>query len=134
MQRGGRKVYALMFDNILVAPYNEATKKFTLVKGVPDFFIPQDLFMKRQEVTIYEVDLWLQERVFPPERIGAKKLLKSLGLKKYDAMEITKKTRACLMEDGWWFAIYPTDTFRNNTIKGASGHPEWDSTTYTLKE
>lgn len=43
-----------------------------------------------------------QDRVFPENRIGAKELLKELGLDRYDGWEIAKKTNARLGNDYYW--------------------------------
>lgn len=74
-------------------------------------------------MTLCEFYLWLEDRVFPPNRIGAKKILKSLGLKKYNALEIAKRTRACLMGDVWWIAMSSGDDFKECTLRGAVGFP-----------
>jgi hypothetical protein len=125
-------MYAIMFDNITVAfSYDlEGVKRFRLVENLPSFFVPQDLFLGRTEISIYELDMWLEDRIFPPDRVGVKKLLKSLGLKKYDVLAIVAQTRACLMEDGWWIAITPEDTFRHNTLRGFVGKPELNPKDY----
>jgi hypothetical protein len=119
-------MYAIMFDNITVAlSYElEGTKRFRLVENLPSFFIPQDLFLGRNEISIYELDMWLEDRIFPSDRVGVKKILKSLSLKKYDVLDIVKITRACLMEDGWWIAMSPEDSFSLVTIRGIFGRPE----------
>lgn len=139
MRRTGTKngtyespILSLMFDNILVADLTttNGTARFKVKEGLPEFFVPLDLFMWRSEITILDLAEWLEERVFPEDRMGVRKLLRSLGLKKYDPLEVALKTRACLVEDGFWIKVEEGDTFRDNTIRGKLGFKELDISNY----
>ena len=44
---------------------------------------------------------WLQTRVFPEERCGAKELLEKMNINKYDWYKIVKKTNARLAQDNF---------------------------------
>lgn len=75
---------------------------------------------------VYE---WLKDRVFPKNRIGARKILKDLGLKKYDHFEIAYISRASLVEDPYWIAFEEGDTWSKNTIRGIANVKDfsWNS-------
>lgn len=121
-------VEAIMFDNIKVAigvKEPSGVQVFVLEPDLPEILIPQDLFLGRDRVSIFEVAAWVEERVFPPDRIGVKRLLRSLKLKQYDAWEIALKTRACLMEDGFWLKVHVSDTYESHTIRGRFGNKAW---------
>lgn len=119
---------ALMFDNIKVASVVE--DRVILEDNMPLFCTPRDLFMGRDNISKYELALWLEDRVFPPDRVGAKRLLRKMGLSKYDPLEVALDTRACLVEDSWWIKVKETDTFEKTTIRGLMGHPLRDINDY----
>lgn len=54
------------------------------------------------EITVEEVLDWLQDRCFPETRANCKELLKMLGLKTYDVIDITKITHGLMMDDYIW--------------------------------
>ena len=84
--------------------------------------------MSQAEVAVlgvsFELIAWLEDRVFPSDRVGVKDLLRTLNLKKYDFLDIAVKTRDCLIEDGYWIEVEDSDTFRENTVRGQYGFPD----------
>ena len=48
---------------------------------------------------------WASDRCFPENRVGAKELLKELGLDRYDGWEIVKKTGGKLETDRFWIQL-----------------------------
>jgi len=122
------KIYALMYDNILVAKmFTEGNNQFLRLEAeLPEYFRPADLFFDKDEVDISEFIAWIEDRVFPRERIGADELLKSIGMEDYCGFEIALKNRACLMEDGFWLSFAPDEDFKKITLRGAAKYPDID--------
>ncbi len=74
-----------------------------------------------------DVEFWCEERVFPPNRMGKNKLLKILGLKRYNHIDIVRITRASMMTDGYWLVLDESDTFTNNTLRGKMNPESFNS-------
>lgn len=71
--------------------------------GIAPIDIPFGLFRKSEYESLFTVHDWACKRCFPPERFGADELLAELGLDRYDAWEIVKKTGAKLTgADKFW--------------------------------
>ena len=75
--------------------------------GVEQIELPFSLFgfgkYSKREVEYATFLKWAEERCFPPERVDADEALASLGLKRYDAYEIIKRTNAVLSYvDNFW--------------------------------
>ena len=64
---------------------------------------------------------WLKERIFPKNRFGSKKMLKELGLKKYDMVKIAEITRCSLLTDPYWIVYDESDTYTKQSIRGQIG-------------
>lgn len=60
-----------------------------------------------------DIELWLSERVFPPDREGAWYLLEQIGLSEYDRWEIAKKTMATSYNDYYWMSENPDDNYED---------------------
>lgn len=122
----------VMYDNIQVAHREGDFGNFRMVleENIDIFYIPLDMFSRgRKEIPLIEVVDWLDDRVFPSERMDAEKLLKQLELKEYNVYKIAEITRASMLEDGWWIAFHEGDNYREHSIRGKSGYPEWVSPT-----
>ena len=65
-------------------------------------FLIQKIYLEMEVQKISKKDLleWIGCRIFPEHRVDCDKLLKQLDLNKYDPLEIAKKTKVCLVEDG----------------------------------
>lgn len=126
----------LMYDNLVVAiPFKEFNETLLkLVEGLPISFVPEDLFLDKDSVSLYEVLDWASRRIFPEERTDLKRQLTLLGLEDYNTIKIIRKTKACLIEDGWWLSFSEEDDWRVDTTRGRAGFPEWDPQTFTLKK
>ncbi|MFM9278023.1 hypothetical protein [Paenibacillus jiagnxiensis] len=118
----------LFYDNVCIAEVHGTEGKYYLElrPGVKEFFIPRILF-KRGQTRVPMIDFvhWMSDRVFPEDRVDAKKLLSEIGLKEYLPFAIAKDTKASLIGDGWWVSFSDEDNFRDSTIRGAAGFPEW---------
>ncbi|MEC2463883.1 hypothetical protein P9X10_03050 [Bacillus cereus] len=121
----------LMFDNIQIAHEEVSNGKHELVleKGIEStdpYIIPKELFPKGvKRIPLGDILGFIEWRVFPKEREDCDKLLKELGLEEYDPLEIAKKTKASLIEDGWWIAFNDTDTYQKDTLRGKLGYTGW---------
>ncbi len=84
--------------------FDEVIAQQKIINGMPymvaeknvDFgLLPFGLFdPETRMVSAFKFAQWAKKRCFPPDRIGADELLAELGLKRYDAWEIIKKTNA----------------------------------------
>lgn len=122
----------VMFDGLVLGElYLSETNKlrFKRDKGIDDNWLPMFLSFT-VEVHDKDIDLyhiyakWLEERVIPPNRMGLKRILKMFGMKKYDVMELAKKTNASLMTDPYWIAYKESDCFSKNSLRGLFGNDE----------
>jgi len=91
---------------------------------IPIVYAPMELFRGKRVVSMLDFVEWINGRVFPPERVGAKELLKELGLDEYRPFAIAKETKACLMEDPYGVAFTEGDNYREDTVRGAAGFPD----------
>jgi hypothetical protein len=96
---------------------------FVLKEGIPDEFVPLELFNSGRTESVFTVLKWVEDRVFPRERTDCDTLLKELGLDRYDAWDIAKKTRGTLMTDYFWLKIHDDDTYEKCSIRAAAGIP-----------
>lgn len=67
---------------------------------------------------------WKKERVFPKNRFGSKKMLKELGLKKYDIDKIAEITRCSVITDPYWIVYEDNDTFSLSSMRGKLNNEE----------
>jgi hypothetical protein len=99
----------LMWDNEIVAKQVIENGKMPMMVATTDNVnkLPFDLFKawKVREVTMIEFINWASDRCFPENRVGAKELLKELGLDRYDGWEIVKKTGGKLETDRFWIQL-----------------------------
>ncbi len=99
----------IMNDNKVVA-YPVCAEKtgviigMRMADGVQRIDVPLTLFgLHDTEVPIEKFFKWVEKRCFTPERLDADKLLKSLGLKEYNALEIVKITGGRITsKDNFW--------------------------------
>lgn len=107
---------------------------FQLEAGVTVEDVPDGLFMNGKTETWDNIMSFFKLRVFPKERCGAEELLDELGLDRYDAWDIAKKTRGTLMTDPWWMKIKDTDTYETHSLRGLAGIKpfHWDERPKTM--
>jgi hypothetical protein len=58
--------------------------------------------------------LWVEDRVVPKDRVDIDQILERMGIDQYNAFEIARKTRACLMEDDFWIKFKDDDKWQDN--------------------
>lgn len=95
----------MRFDEVLAVQKNIDNKPYMVaLDNVPYGLLPYGLFDRvTRRVSAFKFAEWAKKRCFPPERIGADELLAELGLDRYDAWEIVKRTNAVFtgMDDFW---------------------------------
>lgn len=95
----------MRFDEVLAVQKNIDDKPYMVALDDVDYgLLPFGIFDKETRmVSAFRFAEWAKKRCFPPERMGADKLLEELGLDRYDAWEIIKKTKALMpgMDDFW---------------------------------
>ena len=116
-------MFILMCDDkeIAHAKKTDTESVMVLMPGIPAACTPFGLFRDSNEVPMLDVIKWFEDRAFPEERVDCERLLDELGLDRYDAWEIVKKTRGTLMTDYFWLKIEPGDTYENCSLRGAAG-------------
>lgn len=67
------------------------------------------------------LNAWIKERVFPGNRFGHRRMLKELGLKKYDVNKIAEITRCSLLTDPYWIVYDEEDTYDTKSVRGQIG-------------
>lgn len=123
-------MHYVMYDGLVLGElYVSDTNKlrFKRDEGIEDCWLP--LFLRYTvEVHDKDVDLthayviWVEERVIPSNRIGLKRILDKLGMKKYDMLEVAKKTNVCQLTDPYWVTYSDSDTFTKNSLRGIYGY------------
>lgn len=119
-------MYVIMCDATEITTMENAgtlNACFVLKEGVPQKYIPFGLFRNTKRESIFRVMDWFEDRAFPEERTDCKKLLDELGLERYNAWDIIKKTRGTLMTDYFWLKIDKDDTYEKCSIRGAANIP-----------
>ncbi|MBR1453923.1 MAG: hypothetical protein IJ593_04695 [Lachnospiraceae bacterium] len=97
----------IMNGDKIVARLHKINDFYPVIRGEPGVTMierPIALFgLDGTEVTLEEFFKWIEERCFPPERVGADELLAELGLKEYNALSIVEKTKGVLSyQDNFW--------------------------------
>jgi len=77
-----------------------------LREGISTEKIPQDLFKDdKTSVHFWEFQEWGEQRCDIPDKLGKRKKIKQLGLKRYNQWEIVKKTGGHVALDQFWIAV-----------------------------
>lgn len=123
------KVYYMRYKNIIIGKFivdEDGNKKYEITKeafDVPPFSgFPLGLYpinvhkngtVKDYIPTEYNINSWVEERVFPPNRQNAHAILNALKLKEYDAWEICVRLKAVSDNDYNWFSEEITDEYKD---------------------
>lgn len=117
---------AIMYDGMELGKFianSDGTSRLELNNGVEKSWLPYIFelgYDNNVDMNII-IKAWKKERVFPKNRFNSKKMLKELGLKKYDVEKISEVTRCSLITDPYWLVYEDTDTYVNNSIRGQMG-------------
>lgn len=116
---------AIMYDGLELGKFQEVEGKLELKlnKGIKQTWLPYIFDIGIDSGTDMKVitNAWIKERVFPGNRFGHRRMLKELGLKKYDANKIAEITRCSLLTDPYWIAYEETDTYDEKSVRGQIG-------------
>ena len=114
-----------MYDGLELArfEYNEEEDKLKLIKNdkIAWSWLPYIFDYNRDKDMRIVIGAWIKERVFPKNRLDSRKMLKRLGLKKYDALKIAEITRCSLITDPYWLVYDEEDTYYKNSARGKLG-------------
>lgn len=72
------------------------------------------------------INAWIKERVFPSNRLGNKRILNEIGLKKYDIKEIAKKSRCSVITDPYWIVYDENDRYSTHSVRGQQGEENYN--------
>lgn len=126
-----------MYDGLELGTfYKENDKlKIKLHDNVETSWLPYifELGLKNNTDMQVVFDEWIKDRVFPKNRMGSKKLLHELGLKKYNQHKIAEITRCSAMSDPYWVVYDENDTYAKNTIRGQAGFEEYPYNSLDIK-
>ena len=116
---------AIMYDGLELGKFVQNNDKLELKlnDGIKQSWLPYifDIGLSADVDMNIVINAWVKERVFPRNRFGANKMLKELGLKKYDADKIAEVTRCSLLTDPYWIAYEESDTYNDKSIRGQIG-------------
>ncbi|MEE4565217.1 hypothetical protein [Paenibacillus polymyxa] len=100
-------------------PVHETARSIPEGLGYPLGMFPLDVQadginpVKNYNPTEEDIEFWLSERVFPPEREGAEELLKNIGIDDYNVWEVAKHTNAATSHDFYWMSQNPNDRYED---------------------
>ena len=114
-----------MYDGLELGKFvdNNGKLELKLNNGVKQTWLPYifDIGMDAGTDMNIVIKAWIKERVFPKNRFGGRKMLKELGLKKYDVEKIAEATRCSLVTDPYWMVYEETDTYNEKSVRGQIG-------------
>ena len=118
---------ALMYDGLELGKFYKEKEKIVLKlnNNINKSWLPYIFEIGIDKDMNLILNAWIKERVFPKNRYGSKKMLKELGLRKYDAYKIAEITRCSLITDPYWIAYYETDRYHVNSIRGQLGESKY---------
>lgn len=116
---------AIMNDGLELGVFKEEDGKLKLVlhDGVKKSWLPYIFELALEHGTDMRkiIEIWKKERVFPKNRLGSRRMLKELGLKRYNVDKICEITRCSLITDPYWLVYEPEDRYYINSIRGQKG-------------
>lgn len=105
------------FDRLICDKYTDLSCKYYFDKD------KNHLFYALSPKDGQSIEDYLEDRVFPKERVDCKAVLKELGLHYYDVVSIAKETCGYLYGEAIWIKFPNTpektlkDVIRKNTVK-----------------
>lgn len=119
---------AIMYDGLELGTFYRDDKnilRLKLNKNIKKSWLPY-IFEIGIDTDMEKIlNAWIKERVFPKNRFGSRKMLKELGLKKYNVWEIAKITRCSLITDPYWLVYEESDAYHKNSIRGQMGEENY---------
>lgn len=115
---------ALMYDGLELGKFIRDDKNVLRLRLNPNIqavWLPYIFYIGLDKDMEIVINAWLKERIFPKNRLGANKMLKALGLRRYNLKKIAEITRCSVITDPYWIAYEDTDTYSNQSIRGQIG-------------
>ena len=116
---------AIMYDGLELGKFVKDNNKTKLVlnKGVKKSWLPYifDIGIDAGTDMNIILEAWIKERVFPNNRFGRSKMLRELGLKRYDVHKIAEITRCSLLTDPYWLVYDESDLYNEKSVRGQIG-------------
>lgn len=119
---------ALMYDGLELGKFYKDSNNILRLKlnnNISKTWLPYIFEIGLKEDMEIVIKAWLKERVFPKNRFGARKLLREIGLYKYDVEKIAETTRCSVITDPYWIVYEETDRYHINSIRGQMGETRY---------
>lgn len=116
---------AIMYDGLELGKFKDINGKLTLElnKNIQKSWLPYIFELGYNKGTDMNkiISAWIKERVFPRNRFHARKMLKELGLTRYNVDKIAEVTRCSLITDPYWLVYEDSDTYVEKSVRGQMG-------------
>ena len=115
---------ALMYDGLELGKFykdGNDVLRLKLNDGVQASWLPYIFEIGLESDMNKIIGIWIKERVFPKNRLGNRRMLKQIGLKRYNIKRIAKVTRCSVVTDPYWIVYDNEDTYTKNSIRGRLG-------------
>lgn len=118
--------HAILYDGLELGVFERDENDILhlkLHKGIKKSWLPYifELALDNNADMDKIINIWIKERVFPKNRINNRKLLKDLGLKRYNITDIVKKTHCSLITDPYWVSFSEDDMYNEVSARGTVG-------------
>jgi len=127
---------ALMYDGLELGTFyrdDANTLKLKLHDNIKTSWLPYIFEQGLDHDMEVIIKAWMKERVFPKNRFGKHKLLKELGLKRYNIEDIARVTRCSLLTDPYWIAYEEGDRYSTHSVRGQKGFDIYPYNSLKLK-
>ncbi len=111
MYRHTQKLYLKWGDSLIGEIDNRNQVRFTGGNIICNGIIPNKLFWDDREFREF-----LSDRIISKNRRDIQFILKRLGMAEYDEIEIAKRTRAFNLNDRFWIAYHPDESYETTFI------------------
>lgn len=129
---------AIMYDGLELGYFKENGNKLELIlhDNIKKSWLPYifEIALDKDVDMNIILKAWIKDRVFPKNRVGSKKLLKELGLKKYNVERIAEVTRCSALTDPYWLVYEESDTYVKNSMRGKLGLENYPYNSLMLNE
>lgn len=127
---------ALMYDGLELGTFfrdEHDVLRFKSHDNIPASWLPYIFYINSDCDMEVIVKAWVNDRVFPKNRLGSWRMVRKLGLKKYDAVKIAEITRCSVITDPYWIAYEETDRFSTHSIRGKMENEEYPYNSLDIK-